>query len=76
MKSYATCNASDSSRELVGSRVDVTGVLAALGTMIGNWRQRAETRRQLAQLDARALKDLGIDPVDAHIESTKPFWRP
>jgi len=76
MKSYAPCNAPESSRELVGGRVDVPGALAAFGTMVHNWRQRAETRRQLAQLDARALKDLGIDPVDAHNESNKPFWRP
>lgn len=44
------------------------------------WARRAATRsalrRELARLDARLLRDAGIDPIDAHREANKPFWRP
>ena len=39
------------------------------------WRQRVETRRCLARMDARALRDAGISPAAAAYESGKPFWQ-
>lgn len=39
------------------------------------WRQRSEARHQLAQMDARSLRELGISPAAAAYESGKPFWR-
>jgi uncharacterized protein YjiS (DUF1127 family) len=39
------------------------------------WRQRTTTRRLLAQMDARSLRDAGISPAAAAYESGKPFWR-
>jgi len=39
------------------------------------WRQRTEMRRRLAQLDSRALRDIGISPAAAAYESGKPFWQ-
>lgn len=36
---------------------------------------RARERAVLAELDARALRDLGITPYEAGIEARKPFWR-
>ena len=39
------------------------------------WAQRREMRRQLAQMDARSLRELGISPAAAAYESGKPFWR-
>lgn len=38
-------------------------------------RQRHRTRQQLAQLDDRALQDIGIFRADALHELQKPFWR-
>lgn len=38
---------------------------------------RAELRRsrnQLAQLDERLLRDIGIDRATARYEASKPFW--
>lgn len=35
------------------------------------WHFRARTRRELAQLEDRILKDAGIDRAEAN----KPFWR-
>ncbi|MBK8971014.1 MAG: DUF1127 domain-containing protein [Hahellaceae bacterium] len=38
-------------------------------------RQRYRTRQQLAQLDDRALQDIGLSRADACQEAEKPFWR-
>ena len=37
------------------------------------WR-RHQTRRCLAELDAAALKDIGISYAQAEAEANKPFW--
>jgi uncharacterized protein YjiS (DUF1127 family) len=37
------------------------------------WR-RHQTRRCLADLDAAALKDIGISYAEAEAEANKPFW--
>ncbi|GLZ89410.1 hypothetical protein Pres01_54610 [Metapseudomonas resinovorans] len=42
---------------------------------IALWRRNARTRHQLAQLDPRALADVGISPSDRYQELERPFWR-
>jgi uncharacterized protein YjiS (DUF1127 family) len=44
--------------------------------MAGIWLQRRRTRRDLADLDERLLRDIGLSPSDAIAESAMPFWRP
>jgi len=44
---------------------------AALARM----QQRRRERRQLAELDERLLRDIGIERADALREARKPFWR-
>lgn len=39
------------------------------------WHERARQRDQLRQLDAHALRDIGITREEALHESWKPFWR-
>lgn len=39
------------------------------------WHHRARSRRALARLDTRLLRDIGIDRLDAAEEARKPFWR-
>jgi uncharacterized protein YjiS (DUF1127 family) len=39
------------------------------------WRQRTRDRRELAQMDERSLRDIGLTPYDALYEARKPFWR-
>ena len=34
----------------------------------------ARSRRQLAQLDERLLRDIGLDRATARFEATKSFW--
>ncbi len=39
------------------------------------WHERARQRDRLRQLDAHALRDIGITREEALQESWKPFWR-
>ena len=39
------------------------------------WRRRARERAELAALDDRTLKDIGLTRADAEFLSNKPFWR-
>ena len=49
--------------------------LRQFGGTIAAWRERARQRRMLLRLDYRALRDLGITPVEAWREGRKLFWR-
>jgi uncharacterized protein YjiS (DUF1127 family) len=40
------------------------------------WRDRARQRRQLACLNDRLLRDIGLTRADVFAESSKPFWQP
>ena len=46
-----------------------------LRSLISEWLRRVESRRELAGLCDRALRDIGITRVDALREADKPFWR-
>lgn len=48
---------------------------SAVGEVLTTWRRRARERRELANLDHRTLRDLGISPTDVQYEADKPFWR-
>jgi uncharacterized protein YjiS (DUF1127 family) len=39
------------------------------------WRRRNRERGQLAALDDRMLRDIGLTRTDAEFLSNKPFWR-
>ena len=39
------------------------------------WRLRARTRRDIARLDERTIRDLGLSPGQMMFEAQKPFWR-
>jgi uncharacterized protein YjiS (DUF1127 family) len=39
------------------------------------WRRRARSRAELAALDDRTLRDIGLTRVDLWREIDKPFWR-
>jgi uncharacterized protein YjiS (DUF1127 family) len=39
------------------------------------WRRRARDRSQLAQLDDRMLRDIGLTRADAEFLSNRPFWQ-
>ena len=39
------------------------------------WQERSRSRFELAQLNDRMLRDIGLSRVDALREASKPFWR-
>jgi uncharacterized protein YjiS (DUF1127 family) len=42
--------------------------------LVRTWRNFT-TRRDLAEMDDRMLKDLGISRAQAHFEANRPIWR-
>ena len=52
-----------------------SGVLAQVSETLHVWRQRRESRRELAQWSDRELHDIGVSSGDAIYEASKPFWR-
>lgn len=57
-----------------GARGIIADTLGSLGRLLTVWHTRAETRRQLASLDARLLRDIGLHEDEVHQEVSKPFW--
>jgi uncharacterized protein YjiS (DUF1127 family) len=39
------------------------------------WRERVRGRNDLARLEERALRDIGLTPADRDFLVNKPFWR-
>lgn len=55
-----------------------TASLSAGGRLVDRllaWQDRATQRRQLAELDASLLADIGLSRATADHEASKAFWR-
>ena len=44
--------------------------------LAATWLERRSSRRALADLDERLLRDIGLSSSEAVAESAMPFWRP
>jgi uncharacterized protein YjiS (DUF1127 family) len=49
--------------------------LAGLIGTLRLWRKRSIERGQLAAMNHRELRDLGMSECDVYYEISKPFWR-
>ncbi len=47
----------------------------AAARLVETWRRRARERSEMAKLDHRALRDLGLSVSQVQFEANKPFWR-
>ncbi|MGI9276696.1 MAG: DUF1127 domain-containing protein [Endozoicomonas sp.] len=47
----------------------------SLNVLIQEWKFRARSRRYLAEMDQRLLRDIGINQADQREEIAKPFWK-
>lgn len=56
-------------------RLAPSAMLRPLLERVFVWITLARSRRDLAGLDDRALRDIGIDRATAAEEAAKPFWR-
>jgi uncharacterized protein YjiS (DUF1127 family) len=58
---------------------DAIGALSDAGihvvATLREWRRRSRARAELAALDDRMLKDIGLTRADAEFLANKPFWR-
>ena len=52
-----------------------SSIFSRIGQILQIWHQRQQNRRQLAQLSARDLHDVGLSWSDIVYEAEKPFWR-
>jgi len=50
-------------------------VLSLVRKMLQQWGRRRRERAELARLDDRMLRDIGITRGDVWQEINKPFWR-
>jgi uncharacterized protein YjiS (DUF1127 family) len=50
-------------------------LLHAAAALVRLWHRRFRERADLAHLDMRMLRDIGITPSEAVREGDKPFWR-
>jgi uncharacterized protein YjiS (DUF1127 family) len=51
------------------------GLFGRIAETLHVWSKRRRDRRQLAELTARDLHDVGISWSDIVYEAEKPFWR-
>ena len=49
--------------------------LSAVRAALREWRRRQNGRLELARLDERMLRDIGLTRIDAEYEINKPCWR-
>ncbi|OFW97010.1 MAG: hypothetical protein A3D94_20720 [Alphaproteobacteria bacterium RIFCSPHIGHO2_12_FULL_66_14] len=57
------------------SEVPVMATVSAVGQLFATWRRRTKERHQLADLDPRTIRDIGLSPSEIQFEANKPFWR-
>jgi len=57
-----------------GITLFVADFKALMGLLV-TWQRRASSRRMLAGMDNRQLRDMGLTREQAHQESSRPFWR-
>ena len=57
------------------SKAPLAGTFTAFAQILQTWRQRAHERQELAKLDHRTLRDLGLTESTIQFEANKPFWR-
>jgi uncharacterized protein YjiS (DUF1127 family) len=53
----------------------LSGFLRRVRAALREWRRRKNGRLELARLDERMLRDIGLTRSDAEYEINKPFWR-
>ncbi|WP_218578452.1 DUF1127 domain-containing protein [Vineibacter terrae] len=50
--------------------------LQRIAAVLRTWQARRRERLELAQVDERTLRELGLSPTLVDYELRRPFWRP
>lgn len=64
-----------STASAVNARVAGNGIVVRLLVSWFNMRAKQRSRRQLGELDARLLRDIGIDRMAANDEARRSAWQ-
>jgi uncharacterized protein YjiS (DUF1127 family) len=54
---------------------DAMPTKARIKAVVQEWALRARSRREIAKVDERTSRDLGVSPSQLEFEARKPFWR-
>jgi len=54
------------------SKAPLAGTYTAFNHILANWRRRARERRELASLDSRTIRDLGLSTSEVQFEAASP----
>ena len=52
-----------------------SSLLGLIVATLREWRRRSAERRELARLDERMIRDVGLDPGSVYYEASQSFWR-
>ena len=63
------------STRLVPRTQGVSRFIDRIAGLVDAWTERRRSRADLAQLDARLLRDIGLTPSEASGEAAVPFWK-
>ena len=67
--------ASVPSHPVVTPRVNWNLTLGLIVATLREWHRRRAERRELARLDERMIRDIGLDPGSVYYEASQSFWR-
>jgi uncharacterized protein YjiS (DUF1127 family) len=62
-------------RPVVAPRASWSLILGLIVATLREWRRRRAARYELANLDERTLRDIGLDPGIVDYEVRQSFWR-
>lgn len=62
-------------RALIGEQSALASIFENVKATLAVWNQRAQARRELAELTFREIQDIGLDQAEIEREIAKPFWR-
>jgi uncharacterized protein YjiS (DUF1127 family) len=60
---------------VVAPRAGWSLILGLIVATLREWRRRRTERGDLASLDERTLRDVGLDPGTVYYEASQSFWR-
>jgi uncharacterized protein YjiS (DUF1127 family) len=57
------------------TEIQVSNPFSRIGTLLSAWRKRTRERADLALVEDRDLRDLGLSRAVLEYELSEPFWR-
>ena len=60
---------------VVTPRASWSLILGLIVATLREWHRRRAERRELASLDERMIRDVGLDPGTVYYEASQSFWR-